>query len=85
MTGISTPCHIENENYIYHRCSSSTGSSGSPIILLENSKCIGIHLLGGKFKNGGNFLSVDDFINEYKIKYSANTNEKNKLKDKQTF
>ena len=77
----------DNEKCIFHKCSSSTGSSGSPIILLENSKCIGIHLLGGKFKNGGNFLisSVNDFINEYKNKYSANTNEKNNLKDKQTF
>ena len=46
----------DNKKYISHRCSSSTGSSGSPIILLENSKCIGIHLQGGKYKNGGNFL-----------------------------
>jgi len=69
-----------NEKYISHRCSSSTGSSGSPIILLENSKCIGIHLQGGKYKNGGNFLisSVNSFINKY-------SKEKNKLKNKQTY
>ena len=75
-----------NKKCIFHKCSSSTGSSGSPIILLENSKCIGIHLLGGILKNGGNFLnsSVIDFINEYKNKYSSKTNE-NKLKDKQTY
>ena len=75
-----------NKKCIFHKCSSSTGSSGSPIILLENSKCIGIHLLGGTLKNGGNFLnsSVIDFINEYKNKYSSKTNE-NKLKDKQTY
>ena len=34
----------KNEYYIRHKCSTSGGSSGSPIILLNNSKVIGIHL-----------------------------------------
>ena len=59
-----------NKKYIGHRCSSSTGSSGSSIILLENSKCIGIHLQGSKFKNGGNFLFSS--VNSFKNKYNAN-------------
>ena len=59
-----------NKKYISHKCSTSTGSSGSPIILLENSKCIGIHLQGSKFKNGGNFLFSS--VNSFKNKYNAN-------------
>ena len=28
---------------IYHKCSTEHGSSGSPILLIENQKLIGIH------------------------------------------
>ena len=36
---------IEKE-YIMHKCSTETGSSGSPILLLNNCKVIGIHCAG---------------------------------------
>ena len=31
------------ENKIYHKCETDTGSSGSPILLLNNNKVIGVH------------------------------------------
>ena len=61
----------KNKTYIQHFCSSFEGNSGSPIILLDSLKCIGIHLQGWKYYNRGNFLfsSVDSFINKYKKSY----------------
>ena len=55
-----------------HTCSTKAGSSGSPIILLENFKVIGIHLQGSrnifcKNYNEGNFLF--DSIEKFKILY----------------
>ena len=69
----------KNKTYIKHFCSTIKGSSGSPIILLENLKCIGVHLQGSKFSNSGNFLfsSIDSFINIY------NKSKKNKLEIEQ--
>ena len=37
-----------NEYHIKHKCNTTYGSSGSPIILLSNSKVIGIHLFAPK-------------------------------------
>ena len=58
------------DNYdIIHLCSTDNGSSGSPIINLENNKVIGIHKQGSvKFNfNKGTLLKypLDDFINKY--------------------
>ena len=59
--------------YIRHKCSTEIGSSGSPIILLSNSKVIGVHLFGGENNyNEGFFIfeAIDLFKNEYKKKYA---------------
>ena len=55
---------VKNKNnyYIKHNCSTQYGSSGSPIILIENSKVIGIHLQGYNIKNYNN--DNDDKYNE---------------------
>ena len=54
---------IKNEK-IKHQCSTENGSSGSPILLLNNNKVIGIHKGGyhDKELNGGVFINF--FINE---------------------
>ena len=72
----------KNKTYIQHFCSSLEGSSGSPIILLDSLKCIGIHLQGSKYNNRGNLLfsSVDSFINKYKQSYLSKSSN-NKLKN----
>ena len=66
-----------NKTHIKHFCSTKEGCSGSPIILIDNLKCIGIHLQGNEYGNLGNFVcsSVDSFINNF-------NNEKNILKNK---
>ena len=67
----------KNEYYIRHECSTSGGSSGSPIILLNNSKVIGIHLYHPndnhfikKEYNEGNFIfeAADSFKKEYSVR-----------------
>ena len=54
---------------IKHSCSTSYGSSGSPIILLESLKVIGFHLQRDSINNynGGNFIfyAIDFFKNLY--------------------
>ena len=72
-----------NKTNIRHSCSTTVGSSGSPIILLDNLKCIGIHLQGSIYRNSGNFLfsSVNSFINKYKKSYLTNNIKKLKLKN----
>ena len=72
-----------NKTNIRHSCSTTVGSSGSPIILLDNLKCIGIHLQGSNYSNSGNFLfsSVNSFINKYKKSYLTNNIKKLKLKN----
>ena len=58
------------DNNINHFCCTENGSSGSPIINLDNNKIIGIHKKGaiGKKFNIGSYLKqpINDFINEYK-------------------
>ena len=97
---VGYPCHKEctfsygkikvmegnNKTYIRHTCSTYKGSSGSPIILFDSLKCIGIHLQGSKKSNRGNFLfsSIHSFIykyKKYKKVYTSISNEKNKSKN----
>ena len=63
---------IINENYSFtHYCSTDYGSSGSPIISLENNKVIGIHTKrSSQGYNIGSFLyySIKEFIQKYKQK-----------------
>ena len=60
------------EDRIQHFCSTKDGSSGSPILLSENSKIIGIHFGNPKSKNFefncGTFISypLKKFFNNYK-------------------
>ena len=68
--------NIEN-NLIEHICKTDYGSSGAPILNLENNKVIGIHIGNYKSKNCyfGEFikLAIDDFIRKYKpIKTNEN-------------
>ena len=56
----------EDKKYkLLHKCSTKDGSSGSPILTLEN-KIIGIHVGGTKFNNYGTLLNypIKDFINQ---------------------
>ena len=57
---------------IKHNCSTEYGSSGSPIILLENSKVIGFHLQRHSIYNinGGNFIF-------YAINFFKNIHQQN--------
>ena len=43
------------DNKIIHKCSTDSGSSGSPIILLNNNKVIGVHYAGSKHNKNFNF------------------------------
>ena len=55
------------EYNIMHRCSTDKGSSGSPILNLQNNKVIGIHKKGTNFNyNMGTLLKLPlkDFINQ---------------------
>ena len=62
---------IDNNNEIKHFCCSKKGSSGSPIMNLENNKIIGVHKgTSENFKfNKGLFLKIpiNEFFSEKKI------------------
>jgi len=72
---------IENNESIYHKCSTERGSSGSPILSLDTLKVIGIHR--GCFSDDINFnygifiKCAIDFIKKIKAKihYPKNPNE----------
>ena len=77
----------KNEYSIKHKCTTAKGSSGSHIILLSNSKVIGIHLQGQKDNffekknyNYGKFIFEE--IELFKIEYQER--EKKLLKEYQT-
>ena len=62
---------------ISHYCNTDKGSSGSPILSLENSKIIGIHYgSSGKLLNYGTFIknAIDEFNNYYNIEYRNEIN-----------
>ena len=55
--------YIDEDNYtIHHKCSTKPGSSGSPILNLDNNALIRIHIGAEKKEDGCNLgilLSVD--------------------------
>ena len=58
------------DNKIIHKCNTDSGSSGSPIILLNNNKVIGVHYGGSKHNHNFNFgtllkIPLLDYINIY--------------------
>ena len=67
--------------YIIHICSTDYGSSGSPILNLENNKVIGIHKQGSNNYNKGTLLKypLNDIIKIYnKNNFIINENKYNK-------
>ena len=68
---------FQKYNFI-HKCSTKGGSSGSPILNLNNNKIIAIHKEGGKQNfNMGTFLNfpIKEFITQkYSLKQSNNNN-----------
>ena len=70
---------------INHYCNTEDGSSGSPILSLNNYKVIGVHYGGSKNKNiklnFGTFIkyAIMEFINKYK-----NENKNGYKKNKET-
>ena len=70
---------FEDKKYDFmHYCSTEYGSSGSPILNLENNKVIGIH----KKKSNGNYnigaflyYSINEFNEKYKKNHKKNDNE----------
>ena len=58
------------DNKIIHKCNTDSGSSGSPIILLNNNKVIGVHYGGSKHNHNFNFgtllkIPLLEYINIY--------------------
>ena len=68
----------KNEYYIWHTCSTDNGSSGSPILLLEDLKVIGIHLRRQNNRsiiNEGNFLfDINNLIEKNYLKFIIEQN-----------
>ena len=69
---------IPNKYQMIHCCNTSGGSSGSPILKMENNKIIGIHI-GSLIKqegNAGRFLnySIKEYINNINIIKKDNEN-----------
>ncbi len=59
------------ENKISHKCSTDSGSSGAPILLVKNNKVIGVHYGGSKHSFNFNFGTlllkpIIEFLKEYK-------------------
>ena len=80
--------NIDNikEYQIEHKCSTENGSSGGPIILLDNCKVIGVHKGGSKNKENFNFgtlirypiIEFNGINNEIIIKIKIEENDINK-------
>ena len=69
----------EDKYTIYHACNSRPGSSGSPILSLENNKLIGIHKGSGKNNCKWNLgILLIDPIKNFNEKYLNNENNKNR-------
>ena len=66
---------IKENNELEHYCITNNGSSGSPIINLENNKVLGVHK-GSSAKSNFNFgFFLKNLINEFiSKKYSINSN-----------
>ena len=77
---------ILDSKKINHYCNTEDGSSGGPILSLNNYKVIGVHYGGSKNKNiklnFGTFIkyAINEFNNKYK-----NKNEYNKVKTTNEF
>ena len=64
----------EDKKYNFkHKCNTKGGSSGSPILNINNNKIIGIHKEGTKQYNKGTFLNYP--IKEFIKLYTNNNNE----------
>ena len=71
---------IEENFEIKHLCTTNQGSSGSPIINLDNNKVIGVHKASSQLNfNKGTFLKNP--INEFLSKDKTNINSNNVLSD----
>ena len=64
---------IDKNNNIYHLCSTEGGSSGAPILNLDNLKVIGIH-------RGYDFFDKKIFHEEIILKYQNKFNNENRFK-----
>ena len=74
-----------NNNLIYHKCITKEGSSGSPILLLNNFKVIGIHRGYTHIFNFNNGIFIQrpiiEFLNNFNnIKKNNDDNNKNEIK-----
>ena len=66
----------QQENDFYHLCSTDSGSSGSPILKVENNKLIGIHKIGNSIDNYNKGLFLNNAIKLFVKDYE---NYKNNL------
>ena len=65
--GILNSIYIDKKYNFNHKCSTKVGSSGSPILNINNNKIIGVHKEGKNNNNIGLFLNypIKDFIKLY--------------------
>jgi len=61
----------EGKNEFLHDCNTEYGFSGSPILLIENSKIIGVHCGYNKTKNKNIGIYMKDIINDISQNYIA--------------
>ena len=71
-----------DEKYIYHNCKTYEGSSGSPLILAENHKVIGLHKGKGEVKNNNAINEVRLGISLINVIEITRKNEKNIVEEK---
>ena len=72
---------ISEDNNIEHTCSSKPGSSGSPILNLNNNKVIGVHKGASDSKNWSLGTFIKGPINKF-YQEEMNNNKTNLLEDK---
>ena len=84
--GIIGNIFVDKKYDLLHKCSTNKGSSGSPIINIDNNKVIGIHKKGVENKyNKGTFLNfpIKEFIQQnHKNVKEENKKDKNENKKK---
>ena len=73
--GVVYDIEKEKGNNFYHLCSTDSGSSGSPILKVENNKLIGIHKIGNSEGNYNKGLFLNNAIKLFVKDYEKYKNE----------
>ena len=76
----------DKNNYLFHhKCNTDSGSSGGPVVLIENFKVIGIHIGHDKLNNKNVGIFLSNVLNDIKNKENLIIRQKEENKNIDNF